>query len=156
MGLFSRKKTEKLSITFTKGIYQINDAWNDNDLYYNQLTDLIKYFVNKEYKSGNILQYLARYFAEVHDVEVLTTNNNDVLFVDSEGEEVYGDDKLYMVSISVNGPTVKEIQAVEYLENWKFFKVLKKLDIILYVSNNRDKCIEKMVSYQRVWTAEKK
>jgi hypothetical protein len=155
MGFFSKKAPEKLTLTFTKGMYKINDSWY-NDLHYNHLTDLIQYFINKQYKSVDILRYVSRFFAEVHDVEVITENINDVLFVDSDGVEVYGDDKLFMVSISISGPTVKEIQAAEYYENWRIFQMLKKLDILLYVSKNMDNCMEKMMSYRELWAAVKK
>lgn len=156
MGLFSKKTPEKLTLTFSKGMYKINDLWYEKDLYYTHLTDLIQYFVNKDYKADKILEYVSRYFVELHNTEIVTENKNEVLFVDSDGQDVYGDDKLFIVSISIAGPTIKEIQAAEYYENWRIFQMLKKMDMVLYVSKNMDKCMQNMVSYRELWTAVKK
>lgn len=156
MNIFSffKSKRGNIKIRYSKGKYYIDTISIESELYdvYNECKQLINYFYNLGYNSNRILSYIQRYFAEILDIDVITEiDTTKLIWFDVDGEDLYEDDKVYVVSISIQGPIIKEFTGLQYYKALKEIELLMKLDIVLYASKNQDKCLERCSSYLELW-----
>jgi hypothetical protein len=145
-----KKVINSLKLKYSKGRYSGELIHGPKSLEI-EVNDIIDYFLNLEYSPQQLFKYLQRYFAELLNTEVITEINSDPIGVDMDGENFFESDKVYVVCISIQGPTIKEFTGLEYYKSEDYLTLLIKLNMVLYVSKDRDKCWTRFPSYLDLW-----
>lgn len=152
---FFTKKPLDIEIKYKKGYYYYYESQFQSLDNTGEFTSFYLAFIEscqiKKYPPENVLWYLTRYIEETFDnVNVITKVNNEPLCV-VDGEYVFEYDDVYIVSISIQGPTVKKFSGLEYYCFIEQFELLMKLNIILYVTKDQNKAWENFPSYLELW-----
>lgn len=149
-----KKVINSLKLNYSKGRYS-GELIHGPETLEIEVNEIISYFSNLQYSPQQIFKYIERYFVECLDTTVTTHIDNDPIWFDMDGEKLFESDKVYVVCISIQGPTIKEFTGLEYYNAKDYFELLTKLDMVLYVSKSLDRCWERFSSYLELWKVTK-
>lgn len=150
--------TQFIEIEYSKGRFRYDYTYGLGNKYPHlgtTIEEIIMKFDVFEYHPTEVLQFAKKHLESVYKVEVKTSYSLIPLFIDDDGANVLQDDTVYVTNISIQGPTVTELSAVQYYRQRKMFDILRKLNMVLRVTKTKENSFKNFESYLSLWKSTK-